>query len=70
MKYQGYSTHFSNVISRGGGAVGQSVGPTYRRLGVRIPAAKDLSVKTGGDSSTAKRSAIGVSVTGPRRWPL
>ena len=27
-------------------------------------------VKTGSDSSTAKRSAIGVSVTGPRRWPL
>ena len=24
-------------------------------------------VKTGSDSSTAKRSAIGVSVTGPRR---
>ena len=27
-------------------------------------------VKTGRDSSTAKRSATGVSVTGPRRWPL
>ena len=27
-------------------------------------------VKTGNDSSNAKRSAIGVSVTGPRRWPL
>ena len=26
-----------------------------------------LVVKTGSDSSTAKRSAIGVSVTGPRR---
>ena len=28
-----------------------------------------LLVKTGSDSSTAKRSAIGVSVTGPRRMP-
>ena len=27
-------------------------------------------VKTGSDSSIAKRSAIGVSVTGPRRCPL
>ena len=27
-------------------------------------------VKTGSDSSTAKRSAVGVSVTDPRRWPL
>ena len=31
---------------------------------------KPKSSKTGSDSSTAKRSAIGVSVTGPRRWPL
>ena len=29
-----------------------------------------LVVKTGSDRSTAKRSALGVSVTGPRRWPL
>ena len=27
-------------------------------------------IKTGGDSSTAKRLAIGVSVTGPQRLPL
>ena len=27
-------------------------------------------VKTGSDSSIAKRSALGLSVTGPRRWPL
>ena len=27
-------------------------------------------VKTGSGSSTAKHSAIGVSVMGPRRWPL
>ena len=38
-----------------------------KSLGVRIPAATALIVKTDSDSSTAKRSAIGVSVTGPRR---
>ena len=31
---------------------------------------KTQVVKTGSDSSTAKRSAIGVSVTGSRWWPL
>ena len=31
---------------RGGGAVGKSVPPTSRRLGVRIPAGTDLSHKT------------------------
>ena len=35
-------------------------------LGIRVPAASDLSRKKGSDCSTAKRSAIGVSVTGPR----
>ena len=30
----------------------------------------NLSRKIGIDSSTAKRSATSVSVTGPRRWPL
>ena len=39
-------------------------------LGVRIPATTDLVVKSGSDSSTAKRSAVGVSVTGPQRWSL
>ena len=29
-----------------------------------------LVVKTGSDSSTAKRSELGVSVTGPQRGPL
>ena len=43
----------------------KSVGPASGRLGVRIPAA--TVVITGTDSSTAKRLAIGVSVTGPRR---
>ena len=37
------------------------------RVGVRIPAATDLSRKRGSDSSTAKRSAAGVRVTGLRR---
>ena len=36
---------------------------------IRIPVATE-DVKTGSDSSTAKRSAVCVSVTGPRRWPL
>ena len=27
-------------------------------------------MKTGSDNSTTEYSAIGVSVTGPRRWPL
>ena len=54
-------------IYRGGGEVGYSVGPTGGRLGVRIKAATDLSRETGSDSSTAKRSALGVSATGPRR---
>ena len=31
---------------------------------------QNLVVKTGRDSFNAKRSAMGVSVTGPRRWPL
>ena len=31
---------------------------------------QNLVVKTGSDSSTAKRSATGVSVEGPRRWLL
>ena len=54
---------------RGGGAMGWSVrlASAEGRLGVRIPAATDLNAQTGSDSSIAKRSAIGVSVTGPRR---
>ena len=46
--------------------MGKSVGPASGRLGVRIPAATDAKSqkKTGNDSSTAKCSAIGVSVTG------
>ena len=56
------------IRNRGGGAVGKSVDPASGRLVVRIPAATDLSrKKTGTDSSTAKHSAIGVSVPGPGR---
>ena len=54
---------YSSMI---GGAVGKSVDPASGRLNGRIPAAADV-VKTGSDSSAAKRSTIGVSVTGPRR---
>ena len=51
-----------------GGAVGKSVRLASGRLGVRNPALTDLSdIKAGSDSSTAKHSAIGVSVMGPRR---
>ena len=51
-----------------GGAVGSSVRLASGRLGVRNPALTDLSdIKTGSDSSTAKRSALGVRVTGPRK---
>ena len=52
-------------MSHGGGAVGWSVRLACGRLGVRISAA--TVVKTGSDSSTAKCSATGVSVTRPRR---
>ena len=43
-----------------------------RMLGVRIPAATELSLKTGSDSSIAKRkyTALGESVTGSQRLPL
>ena len=46
--------------------------PRMREIGVRSPVATDRwkEVKTGSDSSTAKRSSTGVSVTGPQRWPL
>ena len=61
----------SIINCRGGGAVSKSVPPTSGRLGVRIQAATDLSRKTkDSESSTAKCSAISVSVTGHQRWPL
>ena len=49
---------------RGGGAGAYGIRPASRKLGVRIPAATE----THSDSSTAKRSALDASVTGPRRW--
>ena len=48
--------------------MGLNVHPASGRLDVRIPDATKV-VKTGSDSSTAKRSAIVVSVTGPWRLP-
>ena len=47
-------------------AMGKSVRLACGRLGVRILTATDISRKNRSDSSTAKSSAIGVSVTGPR----
>ena len=44
------------------------VGPESGMLGVKIPAATDLSRKKGMDISAAKRSAIGVSDTGPDHY--
>ena len=35
----------SNILARGGGAVGKSFDPASGRLGVRIPVAKNLSRK-------------------------
>ena len=52
----------------GGSAVGQSVCLACERLDVRITAATVPSrLKIGNDSSTAKRSATNLSVTGPWR---
>ena len=45
----------------------RALAPQSVRFGVRIPSAADIVVKTGSDSSTVKRSEIGVSVTIPRR---
>ena len=53
------------MAKRFDGAVGQSGTLACGRLIFGIPAAKVLI--TGSDSSTASRSAIGVSVAGPGR---
>ena len=50
---------------QGGGTVGYNVRPARGLLDVRNPVATDLYVKAGRDNSTAKRSALDVSVTGP-----
>ena len=41
--------------------------PCKRKVVYSSPRRQTLVVKTGSDSSTAKRLALGVSVTGPRR---
>ena len=58
-----FSFELTSKICRSVGAVGQSVRPASGRLNVRIPVSTDLGRKTGSDSSTAKRSTLGVSVT-------
>ena len=50
---------------RGGGAVGKRIRLACGRMDVQIPATTDY--RTCSDSSTAKRSATGVRITGPRR---
>ena len=55
------------MIFRGGGAVDQNVRLACGKLGVRIPVATDLRLKTG---TTANCSATGVSITSPQRWPF
>ena len=72
-----YSENLSNIVidlmrnyeghCRGSDTVGLSVRPVRGRLGVRIPAVTKKVVNTCSDSSTAKRLALSVSVTGPRR---
>ena len=44
--------------------------PRIWEIGFRSQVATDPSRKTASDNFTAKRSATGVSVTGPRRLPL
>ena len=56
-----------NMLKHRRGGVEVDRSPRMREIGVRFPVATDLSRKTGSDSSTAKRLATGVSVTGPRR---
>ena len=51
---------------RGGAEVERSL----RVREIRVRSRQTLVVKTGNDNSTAILSAIGVSVTGPRRCPL
>ena len=45
----------------------QSIYLACRRLGFNPHSGQTYVIKTGSDSSTAKLSATGVSVTGPRR---
>ena len=52
---------------RGGGAVGLSVRPQAEGWVFQSPPQQTIVVKTGSDSSTVKRSALGVIGTGPWR---
>ena len=52
---------------RGGGAVGWSVRPQAESLVFQSPPQQTQVVKTSSDSSTVKRSALGVIATGPWR---
>ena len=58
----------SSAKNRCGGTVGLSDRPASGRLGVfESQSRQTLVIKTGCDSSTAKRLKIGVNVTGSRR---
>ena len=56
----------SNILKRRGGVVVER-SPRIREIGVQSPVGTILSLKTGSDSSTAKRMSTSVSVTGPWR---
>ena len=67
--WHSYLNKSYRLNSRGSGAVVKSVRPVECWV-FEIQLRRTRVVKTGSDSSTAKRLALGVSVTGPRRWPL
>ena len=62
-----YFNRIDSICFRG--TVGQSVRRACGKSCVRIPAATNLSRKNS-DSSNAKHSATGMSVTGPRKLPV
>ena len=59
--------NFYMSIHRSGGNVGNSVLLASGRLGFESQQRQTYVVKTGSDSSIAKRWTLCVSVTGPRR---
>ena len=67
LKFLSIIHHHVSLDRRGDVEVERS--PHVREIGVRSPVATDPVVKTGNDSSTAKRSATGVCITGTRRCP-
>ena len=62
--------NYTNLIIYPAAEVAQWVRPASERLCVESQPPHTSVVKTGSDNSIAKRSAIGVSVTDPQRWPL